>query len=69
MEYLSVIEAAIRKKCTGQAVRNAIRAGYLDAMQIGRPYIVKANKSFNEWTPNPKSQNAGRTRLKKRKRK
>jgi len=47
MEYLSVQEAADQKNCTVQAIRDAIRAGYLDAMQIGRPYIVKVNKSFN----------------------
>ena len=62
MEQISVKEAAKRKGCSVQAIRDGIKAGYIEAVQIGRAYIVLATDKFNAWNPNPKSQAAGRSR-------
>ncbi len=71
VELISTTEAAKRKGCTRQAVHLAATSGKLDAEQVGRSYVVRANKVFENWTPNPKRQVAGgirRKRVKKAKR-
>jgi len=60
MEQISVREAAERKECTVQAVRNAVKAGYVEAVQIGRAYIVLVNEKFEAWQPNRERQQIGR---------
>ena len=67
MEMITVPEAAKLKACSGQAVRNAIKAGRLDAQEFGRVYAVKCNKKWEEWAPNPKMQAAGAVRRKAKK--
>ena len=69
LELISTTEAAKRKGCTRQAVHLAATSGKLDAEQVGRSYVVRANKVFEDWTPNPKIQAAGKARAKKAKRK
>ena len=67
MEQISVTEAADRKGCTGQAIRNAIKRGLIDAIMIGRTNVVFTTTKFEEWSPNPKYQKGGRPRAKKAK--
>ena len=57
---ITVTEAANEKGCTGQAVRNAIKAHGLDYQQFGRTLVIKANKKYNEWNPSPKRVAAGK---------
>ena len=62
MEQISVTGAAQRKGCSGQAVRDAIKKGLLDAIVIGRTYVVMTTRKFENWTPSPNMQKGGRAR-------
>jgi predicted DNA-binding protein (UPF0251 family) len=59
MEQITSPEAAKRKGCSRQAIWWAIRRKELDAVQIGRAYIIKVNGKFLEWKPNLVRQEAG----------
>ena len=65
MEEITVKEASARKGCSGQAVRDAIKAGLLDAKIFARTYVVKCNKKWQQWSPNTDKQKAGKARAKK----
>ena len=67
MEQISVTDAAKRKGCSGQAVRYAIKKGLLDAVVIGRTYVVMTTRKFETWEPNPNIQKSGRARAAKAK--
>lgn len=62
MEQISVLEAAQRKGCTRQAINDAIRAGRIDAVKIGKVHIVLVTSRFEAWTPMSGRQKAGRAR-------
>jgi hypothetical protein len=66
MNQVSVTEAAKLKKCSDQAIRDAIKKELLDADLFGRTYVVKANRKFKAWTPNPKAQKAAKASWKNR---
>jgi hypothetical protein len=66
MEQISVTETAKRKNCSGQAVRDAIKKEQLDAVQIGRTWVVMTTRKFFEWSPNNKRQVAGKQNVAKR---
>ena len=68
MNQISVTEAAKLKKCSGSAVRYAIQDGKVDAERFGRTWVIKCNRKFGDWMPNPKIQAAGKARAKKAKR-
>jgi len=56
------------KGCSRQAVLDAIQKGLLDADKMGgMGYLVKTNKRYREWGPDPKKQAAGRQSAIKRK--
>jgi hypothetical protein len=69
MEQISVTDAAQRKGCSGQAVRDAIKKGLLDAIVIGRTYVVMTTRKFETWQPVSIKQQAGRARWGKPKKK
>ena len=60
MEQISVTDAAKRKNCSGQAVRDAINKRQLDAVQIGRTWVIMTTPRYFEWSPNTKRQLAGK---------
>lgn len=62
MEMISVTEASKEKRCSDQAIRDAIKKSILDAVRFGRTYAIKKNKKYSEWMPNPKIQQAGKAR-------
>ena len=62
MEMISVTDAAGRKSCSGQAIRDAIKKGLLDAVVFGRTNAIKCNKKWMEWSPNPNMQIGGKAR-------
>ena len=62
MEQISVADAAQRKGCSGQAVRDAIKKGLLDSVMIGGTYIIMTTRKFEDWSPNPNYQKGGRAR-------
>ena len=62
MEQISVTDAAERKGCSGQAVRDAIKKGLLDAVVIGRTFVVMTTRKFETWNPSPNMQKGGRAR-------
>ena len=66
-ELISTTEAAQRKGCSRQAVHQAAKSGKLDAEQVGRSYVVRVNKVFEQWAPNPDKQKAAKARWKGRK--
>jgi len=66
LEQISVTETAKRKNCSGQAVRDAIKKQQLDAVQIGRTWVVMTTPKYFEWTPNSKRQVAGTQNVAKR---
>ena len=61
MDLVSVTEAGKMKECTGQAVRDAVRKGLIDAHVFGRTFVIVCNKKWREWHPNPKMQSAAKT--------
>ena len=67
MNRISVLEASSLKNCSGQAIRDAVKRGVIDAEIIGSTHIIQANKKFEEWTPQAVRQKAGRARAKKAK--
>ena len=67
MEQIGVTEAASRKGCSGQAIRDAIKKGLIDAIQIGRTYVVMTTQRFDEWKPKPSYQRGGWARARKAK--
>ena len=67
MDRITVAEASKDKGCTGQAIRDAIAKGALDADVYGKTYVVKCNKKWVDWMPNPKRQVAGGIRQKRTK--
>ena len=66
MELLSVVEAAEKKGCAVQAIRDAIAKGKIRGQQVGRSLVVMGNKKFDEWKPNPKRQAGGKAGWKSR---
>ncbi len=62
MEQIGVTDAAERKGCSAQAVRDAIKKGLLDAMMIGGTYIIMTTRKFENWNPSPNMQKGGRAR-------
>ena len=58
----TVAEVSEEKGCSSQAVRDAISKGLLDAEIYGRMYLVKANKKYEAWSPNPNMQRSGYSR-------
>ena len=69
MEQLTVVEAAQSKGCSGQAIRDAIKKGVIDADVFGKTYVVKVNAKYKQWAPSTDKQAAGKARAKKAKRK
>ena len=67
MNRLSVTEASTLKSCSGQAIRDAVKRGVIDAEVFGRTHIVKANRKFEDWQPQAVRQKAGKARAKKAK--
>ena len=63
MKRLTVAEASENKGCSRQAVHDAIRKGLLDAERFGRMgYLLKCNKKYDDWFPNPNMQRSGYSR-------
>lgn len=60
MEQITVAEASNRKGCTGQAVRDAITRGVVDAQLYGKTYVIKVNWKFRDWEPLAVKQRAGK---------
>jgi len=56
MELLSVKEAAERKKCSVQAIRDALATEKIKGQQVGRSFIVQVDRLFEDWAPNLKRQ-------------
>ena len=56
MELLSVVEAAAKKGCTVQAIRDAIAKDKIKGQHVGRSLVVMGNRKFDEWEPNSKRQ-------------
>ena len=54
VELISVVEAAARKGCSTQAVRDAIVTGKVKGRKVKRSYIVRADKDFSDWEPEPR---------------
>jgi excisionase family DNA binding protein len=61
-QYLSVDQAARRKRASRQTLYDAIRAGALDVQRIGGHRFIIANDRFRVWRPNPVKRRAGRAR-------
>ncbi len=59
-ELISTAEAAKRKKCSRNAILDAIKRKAIDGESLGAQYVVRANPKFERWQPNPKRQQAGR---------
>ncbi len=59
-DLISTMEAAEQKGCTRHAISAAIKRGAIDGVKAGRNYVVKANKKFTDWQPNPIRQKIGR---------
>jgi hypothetical protein len=57
---ISTNKAAESKLCTRQAIVDAVTRGDLDGQLVGHSYNVRKNRKFEQWTPNPRRQKAGR---------
>ena len=65
IQMLATSEAAQIKGCTRKAIVDAIKRGDIDGDQTGRYFVVRANKRFEAWQPNPRRQQIGRESQKK----
>mgnify|MGYP001169087931 CR=1 FL=1 len=52
--------AAEIKSCTRKAIVDAVIRADLDGQKVGRYYLVRKNRKFEQWQPNPRKQRAGR---------
>jgi hypothetical protein len=43
-----------------KATLDAIELGAIDGQKVGRNYLVRKNRKFERWQPNPRRQKAGR---------
>jgi len=57
---ISSPEAAQIKACTRKTIVDAVLRGDLDGQKVGRYYLVRKNRKFEKWQPNPLRQKAGR---------
>jgi len=67
MNRRSVAETMKEKGCSRQAVLDAIAKGKLDAEKLTMGFLIRPNKRYSEWRPDPKKQEAGRQRARNRK--
>ena len=59
-KLISTTAAAEEKDCSRQAVTDAINRGAIDGVKAGRNYVIRANKKYRDWQPNPVRQQIGR---------
>ncbi|MDP6102568.1 MAG: hypothetical protein QF579_04620 [Dehalococcoidia bacterium] len=62
MNLLSTDEAAALKGTSRQVIIRAIKRGEIDTVPVGKRFVVKANKRFEEWQLSERHQKAGKTR-------
>ena len=60
--------AAEIKGCSRQAIAGAIRRRAIDGDKVGRSYVIRANRKFEDWQPNPVRQQIGRESQKPKRR-
>ena len=68
LNVLSTQQAAEEKRCSRQAILDAITRGVIDGQRVGREFIVQPNQKFREWHPSPMRQEFGRKSRKRRRR-
>ena len=66
-ELISTMEAGALKGCTRHTILAAIRRGAINGVKAGRSYVVRANKRFEAWQPDPRRQQIGRESQKPKK--
>ncbi len=59
-KMISTTSAADLKGCSRQAITEAIQRGAIDGEKVGRNFVVRDNRKFEEWQPNPARQEIGR---------
>ena len=65
---INTTTAADLKGCSRQAIAEAIQRGAIDGEKVGRNYVVRNNRKFQEWQPNPVRQEIGRESKKPKRR-
>jgi hypothetical protein len=60
--HISVQEAAALKGVSRGGLWLAIKRGEIDADKVGRAFVVKVNKKFEEWERHREKQRAGKIR-------
>ena len=48
--FLSTADVATQKDCTRMAVRNAIQRGELNALRVGRSWVVADDNALASWS-------------------
>ena len=66
MDLLSTDEAAAVKGTSRQVIIRAIKRGEIDTVPVGKRFVVKGNKKFQEWKLSEKHQKAGKARWRKK---
>ena len=66
MDLLSTDDAAALKNTSRQVIIRAIRRGEIDTVPVGKRFVVKGNKRFQQWKLSERHQKAGNARWRKR---
>ena len=66
MNLLSTDEAAAAKGTSRQVIIRAIKRGEIDTVPVGKRFVVKANRRFQEWALSERHQKAGNARWRTR---
>ena len=68
MNLISTAQAAKVKACSRNAIIDAIKRNAIDGQMAGAYFVVRPNRKFDEWHPNPERQQIGRDSQKKTRR-
>ena len=66
MNLLSTDEAAEVKGTSRQVIIQAIKRGEIDTVPVGKRFVVKANKKFEQWQRSERHVQAAKTRWAKK---
>jgi hypothetical protein len=62
MNLLSTDEAATVKGTSRQVIIRAIKRDEIDTVPVGKRFVIKANKRFQDWLLSERHQKAGNAR-------
>jgi len=65
LNLLSTDEAAALKDTSRQVIIRAIKRGEIDTVPVGKRFVIKANRKFEQWHVSERHKKAGLARWNK----